>query len=106
MAKAPKKAPKKQEDKFKKGDKVFWIVKVNGILRKYSGVVIAKVNRKLDAQKVARKINKKLHVSTVLDATARLRSQRNADSYIVKTINANGEPVLHWPFTHKLRLAI
>ena len=100
------KAPTKEKDKFKKGDEVFWIVKVNGVLREYKGIVIAKVNRNLDAQKVARKINKKLHVSIVFDATARIKAQRNTDSYIVETINADGESVLHWPFTRKLRLAI
>jgi len=100
------KAPKKPEDKFKEGDEVFWNVKVNGISRKYSGVVIAKINRNLDALKVARKINKNLHVSVVFGATTRLKSQRNTDSYIIKTMNANGESVLHWPLTCKLKLAI
>lgn len=101
MARAPEKA-----DKFKKGDEVFWTASINGILRKYEGVVIAKINRNLDAQKVARKINKKLHVSVVFDATTRVRSQRNTDSYIIQTVNADGETVLHWPFSRKLQAAV
>lgn len=103
MAKKPEKA---KAEKFKKGDEVFWIVKINGILREYKGIIIARVNRNLDAQKVARKINKKLHVSVVFDATARIRSVRNTDSYIIKTMNADGETVLHWPFSRKLQAVV
>lgn len=99
--------PKKDKpDKFKKGDQVFWVASINGIRRKYEGTIIAKVNRNQDAQKVARKINKKLHVSVVFDVTARNRSERDSDSYIIETMNTDGESVLHWPISKKLQAAV
>lgn len=98
------KGKKKPDDfKFKKGDPVFWGSSVNGIFRRYQGVVIATVRKGLDAQKVARKINKKLNVSVVFDVTARRHPKRESSSYIVQVVNKDGESVLYWPIARKLQ---
>ena len=99
-------AKDKDKDKFKKGDLVFWTAKINGILRKYEGEVLLKVNKNQSAEKVIKKINKKLYVSKVFEVTSRAHDQRNDDSYIIETMNTDGEKVLHWPVSSKLQLSV
>jgi hypothetical protein len=104
MANSKKKEEIKKD--LKKGDKVCWVSRVNGVDRKYHGTVLLKVNKNMDAEKVIKKINKKLHVSEIFNLTARHKARRDQDSYIIEVINSEGASVLYWPLSRKLYLDI
>lgn len=95
----------KEEWKFKRGDKVFWVVKVNGIRRKYEGTVLLRISGNKKGFIKLREVNKKRFVSSVFDLTVRKRGKRKDPSYIVVTENTDGEKVLHWPIGYKLQSA-
>jgi len=90
-----KKTPKK-EKKFKKGTHVYWIAKVDGVLRQLEGVVVYTIPKGKSFDNYINKINKKIKNLSVLKLKGNT-TPRPEQSFIVAVTNKEGRSALYRP---------